>query len=137
MIVIACLDAENGMLFNGRRQSRDRRVIQDISEMVKGEKLLMSSYSHSLFANEMINTIVDNDFLSKASPGDFCFVENLPIGVFADKIEKVVIYRWNKKYPQTTGFDLPVNSSNWYLESSLEFPGYSHETIKKEIYYRC
>ena len=30
MDVIVCLDEKNGMLFHGRRQSRDRRVLEDM-----------------------------------------------------------------------------------------------------------
>lgn len=134
MIIIACLDQSNGMLFNKRRQSRDRRVVQNIIEMTKGKKLWMNGYSYSLFANESANILVDEAFLSKAPLGEFCFVENLPLSNFVDKIEKIIIYRWDKKYPQTTIFDLQIDASDWQLENSSEFPGFSHETIKKEIY---
>ena len=39
MQVILCLDDRNGMMFNHRRQSRDRAVIQDILENLRDKQL--------------------------------------------------------------------------------------------------
>ena len=50
MIAIVCLDDENGMLFNGRRQSRDRVVTERIALLAAGKKLWMNEYSAGLFA---------------------------------------------------------------------------------------
>lgn len=42
MIVILCLDDKKGMMFNNRRQSKDKFVIQDILKLVDGKKLFIS-----------------------------------------------------------------------------------------------
>ena len=42
MNLIICVDNKNGIMFNGRRQSRDRAVCEDILDM-SGEHLLYTS----------------------------------------------------------------------------------------------
>ena len=39
MKLIVCLDDNKGMMFNNRRQSRDRVLIENVLELCKGEKL--------------------------------------------------------------------------------------------------
>ena len=51
MVLIVCLDLNNGMYFNNRRQSRDREVIKDIAFITKNNNLIMTEYSHKLFEN--------------------------------------------------------------------------------------
>ena len=73
MIVIVCLDERGGMMFNNRRQSRDKALIDRIVEIVQGSKLWLSSYSKSLFDQVAILLEVDDNFLQKAGNGEFCF----------------------------------------------------------------
>ena len=42
MHVIVCLDDKEGMLFHGRRQSRDREVVGEILKRTKGRRLWIS-----------------------------------------------------------------------------------------------
>ena len=44
MIAIVCLDENNGMFFNERRQSKDRYVIRDIVHMVENNTLYIKEY---------------------------------------------------------------------------------------------
>ncbi len=37
--------------------------------------------------------------MDKARPGDFCFIENVAPSAYEDKIEKIILYRWNRTYP--------------------------------------
>jgi hypothetical protein len=50
----------------------------------------------------------------------------------ADRIEELVIYHWNRKYPADFKLDLPYKK--WKKQSKEEFAGFSHEKITKEIY---
>ena len=50
MNVIICLDQNNGMLFNNRRQSGDRIVRKNILEYINGAKLYMDEYSFKQFS---------------------------------------------------------------------------------------
>lgn len=52
MIGIVCLDQEDGLLFNGRRQSRDRVVTEKILSMTEGKPLWMSAYSRRIFPED-------------------------------------------------------------------------------------
>ena len=136
MIVAVCLDPKNGMTFNDRRQSRDRVVVDNIIKTASDNRIRISEYSQTLFADKGAHYIINENPLEQASATDFCFIENIPIRKYADKIEKIIVYRWDKQYPQTQSFDIPLPSDTWALQSITEFPGHSHEIIKKEVYCR-
>ena len=134
MRVIVCLDDNGGMFFNYRRQSRDRVLCADAVAMAQGTRLLMSSYSQPLFAQDVPNIVVANDFLDIAQEDDYCFVEDRALSDYAEKISEIVIYRWNKHYPADTYFDLSLDKLSFRLCEKYEFEGSSHEKITKEIY---
>ena len=69
MIIILCLDNNNGMMFNDRRQSQDRGLREYIAEMTKGEKVYMNAYTEKLY-EEINDPVVCEDFLHKAGKGD-------------------------------------------------------------------
>ena len=130
MNVIVTLDENNGMAFNGRSQSRDQAVLARALQMAAGHKLWMAPESAPLFPGAPVHAAVD--FLDKAGPGDFCWVENRPLSPFAGKIEKLVCFRWNRRYPGDVFLDLPLE--RWRLAERMEFPGTSHEKITMEVY---
>ena len=130
MVLIVCLDLNNGMYFNNRRQSRDREVIKDIAFITKNNNLIMTEYSHKLFENECENIVITDDFEGHYLENDFCFVENEDVQL--ENIKKIIVYRWDKVYPS----DYCLNLEGYHLTSTLEFKGYSHEKIVKEVYLR-
>ena len=134
MIAIVCLDDENGMIFNGRRQSRDRVVTERIALLAAGKKLWMNGYSVGLFAGMKLEIQIQEDFLAAAGEKELCFVEDQSLKQFEEKLEKVIVFRWNRKYP--ADFWLDVELRQWRLAETLEFPGNSHENITQEVYVR-
>ncbi len=132
MIVILCLDDKNGMMFNNRRQSKDKFVIQDILKLVNGKKLFISSYSESLFQGLESKLIIDNNFLNNAAEEDYCFVENNNLKDFSEKIEKIIVYKWNRIYP--SDLKLEITIQDWNLIGRFEFVGNSHDKITREVY---
>lgn len=133
MILIVCLDDEDGMLFNHRRQSRDRILNQQILELTQNSKLWMNAYSAKLFAQSQAPQLcVDEDFMEKAQAGEYCFLENTSAASALHKIERIVVFRWNRVYPADQKFDLPL--AGWRKESSRDFAGSSHEKITLEVY---
>ena len=76
------------------------------------------------------------NFLDKARPGDFCFIENVAPSAYEDKIEKIILYRWNRNYPGDLYFDIPLEEHGWKLIETDDFAGRSHEKITKEVYER-
>lgn len=133
MNLIVCLDDNGGMMFNHRRQSRDRVLNQQILEWTQNTKLWMNAYSAKLFADAQAPQVcVDEAFLEKAGAGEYCFLENGSAAAAMQKIEKILVCRWNRVYPTDQKFDLPLQE--WHMESSWDFAGSSHEKITLEVY---
>ncbi|MBE6903686.1 MAG: hypothetical protein E7480_03665 [Ruminococcaceae bacterium] len=128
MKIIVCLDDNNGMMFNNRRQSRDKEVYSDIVKSF--DNILISPYSLSLFADFPQNVSVSENLLQNG----WYFIEDTDISSFHNDIEEIVIYRWNRVYPADKHFDIDL--SKYSLSASNEFTGNSHEKITKEIYTR-
>ena len=74
------------------------------------------------------------DFLKIAGEGEYCFVENANLEEVEEKIEKMIVFWWNRRYPSDRKLDL--NLSAWKKTSEEEFAGYSHEKVTKEVYER-
>lgn len=134
MIIIACIDNSGGMMFNKRRLSRDKSVMSDIQTMLGSRPLYMNEYSYSMFSEYSPKTTctVSDDFLSKAGQNDYCFIENQDIGIFKEKINGIVLYRWNRDYPSDFRFELSLD--DWILTEVRDFQGISHNRITKEVY---
>jgi len=132
MILAVCVDDKGGMMFNRRRQSRDKAQQADLLEWCAGRKLWISPYSAPVFEGAL--ACEDEAFLEKAGPGEVCFVEDRSVKEAADRVETVILYRWNRTYPADLSFDLDL--SDFYLETAVEFPGNSHEKVTREIYQR-
>ncbi|MCI8321505.1 MAG: ribonuclease Z [Dorea sp.] len=137
MILIAVVDDRNGMMFNKRRQSKDSVLQERILMMAENGRLWMNTYTYRQFSECGYKEIcVDEDFLLKAAAGEYCFVENLPVSAYEKEIEKIVLFRWNRKYPSDFLFDIELSGGGWKLSETEEFSGSSHEKITGEVYVR-
>jgi hypothetical protein len=133
MILTLCADDGMGMLFNHRRQSQDRLLRERLLERSANSLLWMSQYSAKQFATvEAPNLRVQEDFLAQAGEGDYCFVEDGDYLPYEDKIESILLYRWNRRYPADRIFSFP--EGDWKLVESQDFAGSSHEKITEEVY---
>ena len=133
MKIAVCLDDQNGMLFCGRRQSKDRYLRQQLLALAQPNGLWMNGYSAKQF--EAGDTIcVAEDFLDSAPQDQWCFVENTDILPYKDEIQCVAVYRWNRLYPSDTKFPVEAFCQSWQMISTRTFPGYSHDEITEEIY---
>lgn len=134
MKVIICIDDNQGMLFNKRRQSRDTKVIEDIAVLTS--ELWISPFSEKLFDGmpfeKKLQTNVDEMFLCKAEACEYCFVETKMLLPHIDRINQLIVYKWNRKYP--SDFKLDLNLNEWKLIETIDFVGNSHEKITREIY---
>jgi hypothetical protein len=131
MILITCVEKNNGMLFNNRRVSRDRKLVEDILKYVGNNEILITDFSEELFMSyenvRVVNVIEKRN-------GQFFFLENVQPSTIENEIEKIVLYSWNVDYPADMYFD--INLKEWKLESEYEFEGFSHEKITRKIYIR-
>ena len=133
MKIILCLDDNNGMVFNNRRQSRDEKIIEKILDITKKNRLWINKYSYSLFEIfNASNVNVDDLFLSEAPMGEYCFVETSELTNYEKWIEEIIVFRWNRDYPYDK--ELDIDLSKWKLINSLEFEGNSHKKITMEVY---
>lgn len=124
------------MMFNHRRQSKDSKLLEDVVKLCNGHKLYMSEYSKNMFLqhkNMEENITADPDFLQLAPAGGYCFVEDIVIHSYMDKLEKIVLYKWNRHYPADLFFDTSV-LRDWVLKDVVDFKGSSHEKITREVY---
>lgn len=128
MKLIVCLDDNNGMMFNKRRQSRDEILIENVLELCKDEKLYTNEYSLKLFPENSVE-ICENP---AEMENRYCFAENFLVN--EEDIEEVIVYKWNRLYPADTYFNIDLE--NWNLTETVEFEGSSHEKITREIYRR-
>ena len=133
MNIAVCLDDKNGMLFCGRRQSKDQYLRQELLQLAQPDGLWMNSFSAKQFDQEDEICVAEN-FLELAPQGQWCFVENTDILPYKEKIERIAIYRWNRHYPSDVKFPLEAFQNNWRLISTRAFAGHSHEEITEEIY---
>ncbi len=132
MNIIVCLDPANGISFNHRRQSRDSEVIKRVLKLSENSNLFVSEYSAPLFKDT--HAIVDNNLLNTAQDGDYCFVEDMDVFTALNKIEKLIIFRWDKKYPSDKKFPIIAVTDKKQLISTEDFVGSSHDKITEEVY---
>ncbi len=134
MTVFVCIDDRGGMMFNKRRQSRDSKVIEDVVRTVGDGMLYISDFSEMLFAESEASVISVPDPLDSSSDTGFAFVENLHLREYLDKIDRLIIYKWNKKYPYDFELDVDPISKGFKKKSTREFIGTSHDKITREDY---
>lgn len=133
MILIVCVDDRGGMLFARRRQSQDRVLRDDLLREVGGAKLYMNAYSAKLFGSDDRITVAE-DCLARAGEGEYCFVENLDPVPYTEKLEQIIVYRWNRHYPADFYFGVALETPAWTRIRTEEFAGSSHEKITKDVY---
>lgn len=137
MNIIICLDDDNGMMFNKRRQSQDRILRADLKEFIKDKDLYMNNYSYKLYKDiDNGNIKVSENFLEQCTENDFCLVEDKLLNNYINKINNIIIYKWNRIYPSDLYFDINLTSNSWELLDTKEFEGSSHEKITRIIYRR-
>ena len=132
MTLVLCLDDDHGMMFNHRRQSRDRVLIAELLETVGESRLLVSPYSKSLFPEGGANITVAEDPCAAAGEDDYVFVEDTDPAAAWERVTALIIYRWNRAYPADTYFACDL--TGFRMTDVTAFEGSSHELINKEIW---
>ncbi len=132
MKLIVCLGDDGGMMFNHRRQSRDRVLIADMIRHTQNTPLWVSPYSAPLFGEDSSTLRIDPAPARSAGKSDYCFVEDTPLPQDLGDVEELVIYRWNRLYPSDVYFT--CDTSAFSLKENTEFAGSSHDKITKEVW---
>ena len=131
--VALCIDERGGMLFGGKRQSRDRVLIEELISSTEG-KVVINEFSSSLFRDYDDKVRIEKKPYKKCKAGDVFFVENIPLSEFIDDVNEIILYNWNRHYPSDVKIDIDPASLGFTLIQSTEFEGSSHDKITKEIY---
>ena len=134
MKIFVCLDDNNGLSFNNRRQSMDKTIRKKMLALTEGAPLFMNAYSFCQFENAPAQIVVDEHFLEKMGAQDFGFVESCAFSL--DAVSVLYVFRWNRLYPKDTVLDFRPTEMNFTLISKEDFAGNSHEKITLEIYRR-
>lgn len=135
MTVIFCLDENKGMLFNNRRLSRDAMVFEDIQTYLTGT-LKINSFSEKLVSASGVNYEIFNNFVTNPDSDSFYYIENISVKENLNKINRIIVYWWNRKYPSDTKLDFDPLECGYKSTSVYEFVGKSHEKITREIFER-
>lgn len=136
MRLIVCVDADNGLSFCGRRQSRDKVLCQRILELTEDSLLWMDTYSSCMFSGAENRIFVRDACLELAGEDDWCFAELQDLASCAAKVNTLVIYRWNRRYPSDRKLPPVLLAEPFRLMSRRDFAGFSHDRITEEVYCR-
>ena len=139
MILICCVEDQNGLCFNHRRLSSDAVVTRDILMRAGMATIWTDAYSAKLFDSfETIDVEISEYPYAQAAMGEYVFVERSdPAAEIAewriekDQIEGMLLYHWNRRYPSDV--KLTLDTSDWQCVLRTEFAGKSHENVTLEI----
>lgn len=131
MKLVCCVAKNFGMLFCGKRVSRDSAVIEKILSLTGGEKIHMTSSSATLFPDSD-RIVVTSDF-SEAGE-NFCFVEDP--GFITKDASEIFLFHWNRDYPADALFPLDLKAQGYKKTKKEDFEGTSHKKITLEHYER-
>ena len=132
--VAICLDKEAGMLFNNRRQSRDRILLSDLFDTAGG-KIYAGRFSEKLLGGYE-GAVFCDDPVAECPDGGVAFIENIPLKNRLEEIGEFIIYRWNRLYPADVYFDIDLKGEGFKLCEKVDFAGSSHDKITKGVYRR-
>ena len=137
MKLIVCLENNNGVIFNKRRVSSDKKVTKKIIELTQEKKLWVSYYTQELFIGKDINKtrlVLSNSIFKKAGENDYVWIENI-MPKNLDDCSELIVFRWNRDYPSDVKFDFDLSDS-FELTSAKIIKGNSHDEITEEHYTR-
>ena len=131
MKLIFCIDDKKGMMFFGKRQSQDSVLREWIINHTSGNKLWMSTYSAKQFSDQT-NYVVDDNYITNAMVGDFCFIEDKEYSL--DNVSEIILCKWNRKYQADKVFDIDLKANGFKQVSSEDIKGSSHDKITIETH---
>lgn len=130
MTVLICIEDKGGMMFNHRRLSSDRVLSERILSLCGGKKLACTPYSAPLFGEGPL--AVAEELSSCMATEEFFFLENTDPESFLERAEKIILFRWNRRYPADRFFSADLSKIGYSLKRTEDFAGFSHETITQE-----
>lgn len=131
MVLFMCLDNQNGISFNHRRQSADRCIYERILNRIEKNTLWVRNCSRVKFPADRITVVAQFEHVT--DPDAWCFAEDDSVLAILEQFETIIVYRWNRDYPSDVVF--PQSCLDMYqLSASVTFKGNSHDMITEELY---
>lgn len=131
--IAVTVDERGGLGFGGRRQSRDRILIEDLCSSVN-TNIYVSEMTASLFKGHEDKVKVVKNPLSECCDGETAFLELTEIGGYLKNIREIIVYNWNRHYPSDIKLDIDPEKNGYILNEEYDFTGSSHDKITKKIY---
>ncbi len=126
MNLIFCIDDAGGMLFGGKRQSRDRALNEYLQKRIGESPLWVTPYTAALFPEALL--------LEDPGKEGYYFVED---GEYSLSMAKeVILCRWNRRYPGDVFFDESGLKTLFKKTHTELLEGSSHKKITVETYRR-
>lgn len=135
MNLISCVDNRLGILFNHRRVSQDKTIIENIEQWAKNIPLYVDSYSFELFQTAHLTQLHLNQHLPSRSLQGWQFIEQQNIDIPFQQGDQWMIYYFNRNYPSDHKLPIDLNhSSNWSIIDVSPFVGQAHDKITRVLY---
>ena len=136
MNICVCVEDNMGMSFFGKRLSRDRVMIDRLLSHTEYENIYISAYSAPLFEGAGDSRVKITDNFRASGECDICFFELEHITEYADSVDRILMYRWNRRYPSDKKFPFSPEAHGYKLTSTCDFAGSSHDKITEEVWKR-
>ena len=147
MTIIACIDPRFGLSVDGKRQTTDTRVIQDIlSEIEDQDTGLTVTESSARYILSCVNPVINNiplNVVNEIKPNQHedatIFIETAPVKLIhklISRADRIVLYIWDVTYTHTDYFPDMQKNDSWSLSHVQYFQGASHNEVTKQVYER-
>ena len=136
MKIVVCVSDGGGLTFNNRRQSKDVKMIENLSNLTEDSIVYTNDFSAPLFEDSTLSVLSVSNPLDSAGKEDYVFAENFALNEKKEEISRLVIYKWNRKYPYDRRLDVSPEEMGMSLVETIDFEGKSHEKITREIWER-
>lgn len=147
MTIIACIDPRFGLSVDGKRQTTDTRVIQDIlSEIEDQDTGLTVTESSARYILSCVNPVINNiplNVVNEIKPNQHedatIFIETAPVKLIhklISRADRIVLYIWDVTYTHTDYFPDMQKNESWSLSHVQYFQGASHNEVTKQVYER-
>lgn len=129
MKIIACVDNRLGMMFNHRRVSFDRYIVDDLQDLLDREPIIVNA-DLACKINKKLSVQISNTITIDTDK--YQWIENFNLSNYQYEITDLILYYFNRDYPYD--IELGIDLSLYEIHNRKDFKGYSHDKITRIIY---
>lgn len=132
MVIVACIDKSGNIALNTNGQLNHIIFLIRL-KVVSNEALLYMNCNSSQQFGYYPMKMIDDNFLDIAGEDSYCFVEDTDVTPYIDCIDKIILYKWNKKFSSRLKFDKSI-LNKFSIVSKKSFYGESFLKISEVVY---